>query len=176
MFEPIKTRQSKEILEAFRACERKIATNTNKPALYVLDNEASSDLKNSLLINNQSFELVPPNMHRRNVAEKAIRTMKNHILSGLATCDKNFPITEWDRLLAQGEITLNLLRNSRVNPKLSSWAYIQQPCNFNKMPMAPQGTKIIAHSKPNKRASWAYHSQSGWYIGPAPEHYLCVKC
>ena len=83
---------------------------------------------------------------------------------------------EWDRLLIQAEITLNLLRNSRVNPHLSSWAYIQKPYDFNKMPMAPPGTKIVAHSKPQKRASWAYHGQSGWYIGPAPEHYRCVKC
>ena len=176
VFEAIKSRQSKEILEAFKKCETKIATNTNKPDLYVLDNEASNDLKNSLVHNNQSFELVPPNIHRRNAAEKAICTMKNHILSGLANCDKSFPILEWDRLLIQAEITLNLLRNSRVNPHLSSWAYIQKPYDFNKMPMAPPGTKIVAHSKPQKRASWAYHGQSGWYIGPAPEHYRCVKC
>ena len=42
------------------------------------------------------------------------------------------------------------------------------------MPKAPPGMRILAHSKPNKRASWAFHGQSGWYIGPAPEHYRCV--
>lgn len=115
-------------------------------------------------------------MHRRNAAEKAIRTMKTHLLSGLATCDKNFPITEWDWLLKQAEITLNLLRNSRINPNLSAWAYINKPYDFNKMPMAPAGTKIIAHSKPTKRASWAYHGQTGWYVGPSLDHYRCVTC
>ena len=42
--------------------------------------------------------------------------------------------------------------------------------------MAPPGTKILAHSKPNKRASWAYHGQTGWYVGPATEHYRCATC
>ena len=42
--------------------------------------------------------------------------------------------------------------------------------------MAPPGTKILIHSKPNKRASWAFHGQEGWYIGPTTEHYRCVRC
>ena len=68
------------------------------------------------------------------------------------------------------------MRNSRVNPNISAWSLIQKSYDNNKMPMAPPGTKIIAHSKPTKRASWAYHGQSGWYVGPAPEHYYCVTC
>ena len=153
VFEPIKSRQSREILEAFKTFKQKISSNNKIPDLYILDNEASMDLKNSLTRNNQTFKLVPPKMHRRNAAEKAIRTAKNRILSGLATCDTNYPITEWDRLLPQAEITLNLLQNSLVNPNLSAWAYINKPYDFNKMPMTPPGTKIIAHSKPNKRAT-----------------------
>ena len=31
-------------------------------------------------------------------------------------------VAEWDRLLFQAELTLNLLRSSRVNPKLSAYA------------------------------------------------------
>ena len=54
----------------------------------MLDNEASNELKNSLTNNEQKNELIPPNMHRRNAAKKAIRTMKNQILSGKASCDK----------------------------------------------------------------------------------------
>ena len=44
-------------------------------------------------------------------------------MAGFATCDKDFPVTEWDRLLDQAELTLNLLRTSRVNPKLSAQAF-----------------------------------------------------
>ena len=118
-----------------------------------MDNECSNDLKLSILKSNNKYQLVPSNQHRRNAAEKAIRTLKNHLLSGLATCDPNYPIDEWDRLLPQCELTLNLLKTSRANTKLSSWAYLFGAYNFNKSPIAPPGTKNIVHSKPDKRAS-----------------------
>ena len=72
-----------------------------------MDNECSVDLKLAIIKNNGTYELVPPNQHRRNSVEKVIRTLKNHLLSGLATCDEKFPIKEWDRLLPQCELTLN---------------------------------------------------------------------
>ena len=91
------------------------------------------------------------------MAEKAIRTANDHLLAGLATCDPDFPILEWDRILPQCEITLNHLRNSRINPKLSSWAYLNGVFDFNKTPMAPPGAKIVMHSKPDQRSSLAYY-------------------
>ena len=30
------------------------------------------------------------------------------------------------------------------------------------------------HAKPGKRASWAFHGDQGWYVGPATEHYRCI--
>ena len=119
--------------------------------LFIFDNECSNDLKLAILNINSSFELVPPRQHHKNAAERAIGTAKNHLLTGLATCDSNFPITEWDILLRQSELTLNLLRTSRINPNLSAWAYVNGVHNFNKFPLAPPGTKIIMHSKPDHR-------------------------
>ena len=120
--------------------------------------------------------MVPPNIHRRNAAERAIRTFKAHFLSGLATCDPNFPISEWDRLLPQAEMTLNMLRTSRIHPKLSAYAYIAGPHDFNKNPLAPPGTKVIIHKKPGVRNTWGYHGKQGWYVGPAMNHYRCFTC
>ena len=174
--EPLKSRQAKQIYNAFQLCEQKISNGACKPKIYILDNECAGDLKLSILKNNQKYELVPPHQHRRNAAERAIRTFKNHFLAGLASCDHNFPIAEWDRLLPQCEMTLNLLRNSRINNKLSAHAFINGIHDFNKSPLAPPGTKVVVHSKPAKRASWAFHGVEGWYIGPSPEHYRCVKC
>jgi hypothetical protein len=105
-----------------------------------------------------------------------IRTYKNHLLACLATCDPDFPVSEWDRLLFQVELTLNLLRSSRVNPKLSAHAYLHCNFDFNKTPLAPLGTKVVVHLKPDQRPSWAYHGEEGWYVGPSMEHYRCVKC
>ena len=122
-----------------------------------------------------AFQRVAPGMHRVNTAERAIRNSKNHILSGLAICHDEFPVREWDQLIPQGELTINLLRNSRVNPALSAWAYLFGNHDFNRVPLAPPGTKVIVHTKPENCGSWEYHGKEGWYIGPAFEHYRCIK-
>jgi hypothetical protein len=64
--------------------------------------------------NDVDFQLIPQGIHRRNAAERAIRTL------GLCSLDNNFPILFWDQLLPQAKITLNLLRGYRINPKLSA--------------------------------------------------------
>ena len=119
---------------------------------------------------------MPPNVHRRNAAERAIRTFKAHFLAGLATCDPEYPITEWDRLLPQAEMTLNMLRTSRCHPKLSAYTYIHGNHDFNKTPLASPGTKVIIHKKPNVRNTWGYHGEKGWYVGPAHDYYRCFRC
>ena len=43
--------------------------------------------------------------------------------------------------------------------------------DYNKTPLAPPGTKVVIHEKPDKRALWAAHGVNGWYLGPAVEHY-----
>ena len=153
-----------------------LVRNGHDVKYYILDNECSQDLQRAIESHKLQYQLVPPNQHRVNAAERAIRTFKNHLLAGLATCNPKFPIHEWDRLLDQAELTVNLLRNSRVNPSLSAHAYLHGNHDFNKVPLAPPGTKLVVHSKPDKRASWAYHGEDGWYVGPAPHHYRCFKC
>ena len=123
-----------------------------------------------------TFQLVPPHNHRQNAAERAIKTFKAHFLSTLATCDPEYPITKWDQLIPQSEMTLNLLRPARCNPHLSAYAYLNEEHNYNKVPLAPPGTKIIIHRKPNHQKTWDFHGQLGWYVGPAPEHYRCYWC
>jgi hypothetical protein len=66
-----------------------------------------------------------------------------------------------------------MLRTSRINPKLSAATHIYGQYDFNRAPMAPPVTRIIAHETPNRRRTWAPHGQDGWYIGPALEHFRC---
>ena len=98
----------------------------------------------------------------------------NALLAGLATCDPTFSLKEWDRLLQQVDITINLLRNSRLNPRLSAWVYLFGNFSFSKCPLLPPGTKMILHAKPGKRVSWTFHGEQGCYIGPAINHYQCI--
>ena len=125
---------------------------------------------------NESFQLVPPHTHRANAAERAIQTFNNHFKAGLASLDPDFPVAEWDRLLEQAFLTLNLLRSARVNPSLSAYAYLFENFNFNATPLAPPGTKVVVHSKPGNRASWDANGKEGWYIGHSPNHYRCMQC
>ena len=97
-------------------------------------------------------------------------------MAGFATCNKNFLLAEWDRLLTQSEITLNLLRTSRVNPKLSVYTYLFGNFNFNKTPLAPPSTKVLIHKKNKVRGTWDYHGVEGWYAAPSLEHYRWLRC
>jgi hypothetical protein len=171
--QPIKDRTAPELLKAFQVMEQELVTRGLKQKLMKLDNEASKLLKTYLHQQNITFQLVPSYSHRRNSAERAIRSFKDHLIAGLCFTDKSFPMHLWDRLLPQAVITLNMLRTSRINPKLSAVTHIYGQYDFNRAPMAPLGTRIIAHETPNMRRTWAPHGQDGWYIGPALEHYRC---
>jgi hypothetical protein len=153
--------------------EQELEAHVLKPKLMKLDNEASKLLKTYLHQKNITFQLVPPYSHRRNAAERAIRSFKDHLIAGLCSTDKSFPMHLWDRLLPQAVITLNMLRTSIINPKLSASTHIDGQYYFYRAPMAPPGTRIIAHETPSRRRTWAPHGQDGWYIGPALEHYRC---
>ena len=85
-------------------------------------NKASNHLKAALLKQDISHQLVMSHCHRVNLSEISIQTFKNHLKAGLATTDPDYPTTEWDILIPQAEVTLNLLRATRVNPRLSAYA------------------------------------------------------
>jgi Reverse transcriptase (RNA-dependent DNA polymerase) len=171
--EPIKNREAQSIVEAYKACFARLKQAGLTPKLCRLDNECSASLKQYFQDENVEFQLAPPYIHRRNAAERAIRTFKNHFIAGLASTDKDFPLHLWDRLIPQALLTLNLLRGSRINPRLSAHAQVHGQYNFNSHPIGPPGTKVLVHEKSKNRSSWAPHATESWYIGPSLEHYRC---
>jgi hypothetical protein len=90
-----------------------------KTKIQTLDNEASAALKSFFTKNDVEYQLVTQHCQRRNTAEHAIRTFKEHFVSGLESVDPDFPLHLWDRILPQEDMTLNLLRKSRQHPHLS---------------------------------------------------------
>ena len=122
------------------------------PNTHVLDNEKSADLIDAFTLQKVDYQLVAPYRHCKQ-AERAIRTCKEHFKTCIALVDPNFPLSEWNRLIPQTNITLNLLQNARVNPKLSAYSYMYGDFNFRATPMAPPGTKIIAHVAPSARGT-----------------------
>jgi hypothetical protein len=130
-------------------------------------------LKTFFTVNDVEYQFFPPHCRRRNAAERAIRTFKEHFMVGLSSVDPTFPLHLWDRLLPQAEITLNLLRTSRMHPQLSAAAHFHGLVDYNKTVFAPPGCKIIAHEKPGKRRTWAPHGQHGYSLGPGIHNYRC---
>jgi hypothetical protein len=133
-----------------------------KPHLQRLDNEESLALRNYLTQQGITYQLAPPHIHRRINAERAIQTFKNHFIAGLCSVDPTFTLKLWQKLLPQATITLNLLRKSRINLRMSAYAQLNGHFDFNRTPLAPLGTRIIAHEKPDQRASWNPHGLDGY--------------
>jgi hypothetical protein len=173
LVEPMKNRGDAEALRAYRQLYGILTDHGLQPKLNILDNEASKALKRAIRQTGANLQLVEPNNHRVNAAERAVRTFKNHFIAGLCSTNPRFPVSLWDKLLPQAVLTLNLLRTSRLNPNLSAHAQIFGLFDYNKTPLAPPGTRALIFEDPDTRQSWAPHGKEAWYIGPAMEHYRC---
>ena len=176
MVQPIKDRKKATTITAYKKQLNILKRCGLKPKLQKLDNEASQDLLEYINDENINYQLVPPHMHRRNLAERAIQTFKSHFIAMLCGCDPAFPLHLWCRLLPQAEITLNLLRTSRINPNLSAYAQLHGQFDYNRTPIAPPGTRVIVHENAAQRGTYGPHGTDGWYLGPAMDHYRCYRC
>jgi hypothetical protein len=78
--EPIRNHKDNQMIQAYRNLWTRTNRNCEtKPNVYILDNEASEEIKK-----NCNLQLVPPDTHRRNLAEIAIQTFKSHFIAILA--------------------------------------------------------------------------------------------
>ena len=112
LVEPMCDQEDKTVLAMFEKTFQYLKKKGFKPAMTVLNNQASRVIKEYLETENASWQFVEPNNHRVNTAERAIQTFKNHFISSLCTTDTNFPLQLWEKLLPQAQDTLNLLRTS----------------------------------------------------------------
>jgi hypothetical protein len=137
--EPMIDRTGPSIIAAYQWIIIFLQSRGFKPLLKHLDNEATDPLQDFLVASNIDFQLAPPQVHRRNAAERAIRTFKNHFIAGLCSTNPDFPLNLWDKLLPQRLVTLNLLRRSRINPQLSTQDHINGAFDSNCTPLVPPG-------------------------------------
>jgi hypothetical protein len=71
------------------------------------------------------------------------------------------------------ELTLNLLRQSNVAPKISAFAHVHGHHDYMKKQFAPLGCAIHSHVKPNNRRSWDACANAGFNLGTSMEHHRC---
>jgi hypothetical protein len=152
--EPVPNCTKKSLLAAFTTLHAQLCDAGLCPQYQRLDNECSDIMKDFMKEQNIKYQLVPPGVHCRNAAERAIRTLKNHLIAGFCSLDENFPLSLWDKLLPHALMSLNMLRGSRINPKLSAYAQLHGAFDFNATPLAPPGIRVLIHEKPHQRKTW----------------------
>ena len=120
--QPFATRKDKQRIEAHNTIMTRLKAGGLDVDLQVLDSEASKGYKEAMVNKwRVKYQLVPPDMHRRNAAERTIKTFKAHFISILAGADDDFPSHLCDLLVPQAEMAQNLLRPCTSDPTISAW-------------------------------------------------------
>eukprot|EP00804_Cyclotella_cryptica_P020002 CCRYP_007863-RA/>CCRYP_007863-RA protein AED:0.32 eAED:0.31 QI:0/0/0/1/0/0/3/0/485 len=91
--EPTKNKTEVELILARNRALQSMKACGIHPTRQVLDNEISATYKSAITNSGMSYQLVPPNDHRRNIAEKAIQTWKDHFVAIISGTDNKFPPT-----------------------------------------------------------------------------------
>ena len=144
--------------------------------LHILDNECSKEYQAT--IRNRwkvQLQLVPPDMHGRNAAERPIRTFKSHFLAILSGVAPYFQRDLWDLLLTHTEMILNLLQQATANPAISEWEIFNGKFSYNSTSLGPLEISVIVHKKPGRRQSWDFRGKDGWNVGASMTHYRCQR-
>ena len=148
--EPMKSRSTKDLTKAYKQIYvRWKATGVICPNWHVLYNEAPVEFLEAFWANGCHIEKTPADMHRQNIAKCAIQTCKGHFIATMAGVSEDFPIHKWHELVPQIVLTLNLIRQVHVVPKVSAYAYHHGNFDCNRMPIDPMGCAVQFHIKPN---------------------------
>ena len=177
--EMMRSRTKAEYVQAFRATLKFFKEKGGaQPMVQRLDNEKSDDLKTFFAEEAKvKVEFVAPGNHRANLAERAIRDFKNHVIAVLSSTDPSFPIELFDELMPQIELTLNHLRPCKHKPSVSAYEGLHgKRYDFSAHPIAPAGVKVVVFEAPADRGAFAPHGLNGFYLGPAAAHYRCWRC
>jgi hypothetical protein len=165
---PMKNRMEGEMIRVYQ----KIFNRIKK---HVLNNKCLAAMKACIKENNMDYKPIPQVQHRQNQAERTIQTFKTHFISILAGVDDKFPLLLWCHLLEPTELTLNLLRQSRVAPKTLAFTYVHGTHNYMQKSFAPIGCTVQTHVKPNNCLSWDTRSEPGFNLGTSMEHHQCFR-
>ena len=138
--EPTKNKTEGELILARNRALQRMKACGIQPTRQVLDNEISAAYKLAITESGMTYQLVPPDDHRRNIAEKAIQTWKDHFIAVISGTDAKFPLHLWCQLLPQMERQLCLLRQSNAYPHISSHTHLYGHHDYNAHPFVPLGS------------------------------------
>ena len=105
------------------------------------------------------------------LSKKAIQTWKDHFIGVLSGTTASIPEHLWCQIIPQAERQLLLLRQSKTNPKISAYAHVYGPHDYNATPFVPVGMETLIHDKPKRRRTFAEHCSKGFVLGTSFDHY-----
>ena len=171
LVEPMNNRTEVEMILARKRALQRMKIQGIAPKHQVLDNEIYSAYKPDILSTDMTYQLVPPNDHHINIAEKAIQTWKDDFVGVLSGTAVTFPIHLWCQSIPQTEQHVFLLRKSNVNPKFYTYAHVYGPHSHDTDPFVPIGTESLVHDNPLRRKTFSEHFQKGFVLGMSFEYY-----
>ena len=89
------------------------------------------------------------------MAEKDIQTCKEHLIGVMSGTLETLPVHLWCQAIPQAERQILLLRKSHVHPKVSAYAQVYGPHNYNAEPFVPIGMETLVHENPKRRGTFA---------------------
>ncbi len=94
----LKSHHVHEIVQAWTTMYAQLTKRGHALSNFILNNECSNRLRKSMLKKDITFQLIPPDAHRRNAVELAIRTFKRICLQVLIGTRKHYiedcPVTQ----------------------------------------------------------------------------------
>ena len=164
--EPMQSLDDGEMTRAYTTLYARLEAVGIKPKINIMNNEAFRAIWTWLTKENTAYQTVAlgDGSHQNNRAKRAIQTGSNHIISTIATTDPDFP-SYWCYGIEQMEMTMNMLRKTHVNPKISAFTYLHGQFAYNTVPVIPFEWKIVCFKDPADRQKTAFHGVEGFVIG-----------
>ncbi len=144
---PMKNKTEGEMIATYQKIVNRMQLASLGLKHHRLDNKALATFKECIKANGMTHESAPPRNHRRNLVERAFQTFKHHFISILSGVDGKFPLSLWCHLLNPAELTVNLLRQSNVAPKISAYACVHGQHDYMRKPFAPLSCAVQTHVK-----------------------------
>ena len=117
-----------------------------------------------------NFQLMPSDDHRRNLEEKAIKTLKDHFIGIMCGTAVALPVQIWWQAITQAQQELLLLRKSNVNTKVSEYSQVYGPHDHNAVPFFPIVMETLVHDNPKRMGMFAENCSNGYVLGTDFDH------
>ena len=140
-----------EMILARRRALARMKLQSIVPKHQVLDNKISAAYKAETQATHMTYQLVPPDDHRRKISEKATQTWKYHFVGVQTWNAATSPMHLLCQSIPQARRQLLTLRKSNMNPRISAYAHVYGSHNYDIEPFLPIGMESLVHDNPRQR-------------------------